>query len=169
MRHMLGRMRVLAPTWRTSDVLVFERDHAGLRTWIRVPDRAALLAARELTAVGFFGVARADVDHSAIHDLEARIVETLEWIPGLLSYFNLELPGGRYGNLILCADSDVPERWHAHELHRTAVELAPRHYRSACLHRGVIRSGLLGDADLEPVARRDLDFDTGYTAATLPT
>jgi hypothetical protein len=162
-------MRAVAPSWRASDVLVLERDDEALRTWIRVPDRAALLAPTELTAVGFFGVARAGVDHAAIDDLEARIVETLEWIPGLLSYFNLELRGGRYGNLILCADGDVPGRWHAHELHRRAVELAPRHYRSARLHRGVIRSGLLGDAELEPVARRDLDFETGYTAATLPT
>src|SRR5207248_198596 len=76
------------------------------------------------------------------------IVETLEHVPGLLSYFNLELPGKRYGNLVLCAAPDVPARWHAHELHRVAVALAPRHYHSARLHRGVVRSPLLGDGDL---------------------
>jgi hypothetical protein len=169
MRDMLARMRVLAREWRSTEVLVLERDADGLRTWIRVPDLAALLVPSELTAVGFFGVARAGVDHAPIHDLEARIVDTLEWIRGLLSYFNLELPDGRYGNLILCADPQVPDRWHAHELHRRAVELAPRHYRAARLHRAVIRSGLLGDADLEPLASRELDFETGYTTEPLPT
>ena len=165
-------MRVRAHDWRASpggEVLVLERDALGLRTWIRVPDRAALFAADELTTVGFFGEAREGVDHAPIHELEARIVDTLERVPGLLSYFNLELPDGRYGNLILCAGEDVPVRWHTHELHRRAVERAALHYRSARLHRGVIRSPVLGDADLVVLGTRELDFETGYTTEPLPT
>jgi len=160
MRDMLGRMRSRAQSWRSRGVLVRDVDAAGLRTWIRVPDRAALLAAHELTTVGFFGRARGDVDQAPIHELEERIVETLEKVPGLLSYFNLELPGKRYGNLVLCAASDVPVRWRAHDLHRLAVGLAPRHYHSARLHTGVVRSPLPGDGDLVVLRTRYYDFDS---------
>ena len=89
----------------------------------------------------------------------AQIVDTLEWIPGLLGYFDLELSTGHYGNLVLCADADVPVRWHAHELHRRAVELAPRHYHAARLHNGVVRSPLLGEADLDVLRTRSYEFD----------
>src|SRR5438105_4175587 len=62
MRTMLGLMRARARSWRGPSVHVREIDEAGLRTWIRVPDLPALLAAPELTTVGFFGRARGDVD-----------------------------------------------------------------------------------------------------------
>lgn len=168
MRDMLERMRTATRSWDCSPpsgpgVLVYEPDEAGLRTWIRAPDRDALLAAEELTTVGYFGQARAGVDHTPIHRLEAAIVDTLEEIPGVLSYFDLELENGRYGNLILCDAPDVPARWHAHELHCRAVELAPRHYHSARLHRGVVRSPLLGTADLVVLRTRYYDFDSEPT------
>jgi len=159
MRTMLRLMRARARSWGGPSVHVREIDEAGLRTWIRVPDLPALLAAPELTTVGFFGRARGDVDHAPIHELERQIVDTLEWIPGLLGYFDLELSTGHYGNLVLCADADVPVRWHAHELHRRAVELAPRHYHAARLHNGVVRSPLLGEADLDVLRTRSYEFD----------
>ena len=40
-----------------------------------------------------------------------------------------------------------------------AVELAPHHYHSAQLHNGVVRSALLGDADLVVLCTRFYDFD----------
>src|SRR5262249_34814727 len=121
MRDMLGRMRALARSWLESPAVsggmhLKETDASGARTWIRVPDRPALLAAAELTTIGFFGQARADVDHEPIHRLEEAIVDTLEQVPGLLSYFNLGLPHGRYGNLILCDEPDVPVRWRGHRI-----------------------------------------------------
>src|SRR4051812_46187304 len=96
MQDMLERLRAVAHRWLESppagsDFLVLEPDEKGLRTWIRIPDRAALLAAEELTAIGFFGQEREDVDQAVIHELEAAIVDTLEKIPGVLSYFDLEL------------------------------------------------------------------------------
>jgi hypothetical protein len=168
MRAMLAHLRAFARGWPDSQsvgdgVLVRRHDAAGLRTWIRVPDRGALLAAGELTTVGFFGQARESVDHAPIHRLEEEIVDTLEEVPGIVSYFNLELPDGRYGNLILCSGPDVPVRWRAHELHRGAVELAPRHYHSARLHGGVVRSPLLGHADLIVLRTRYHDFDSTPT------
>ena len=165
MREMLASMRGLARSWLASPspgpgALVYESDAAGLRTWIRVPDRAALLTAPELTTIGFFGQPRDDVDHAPIHQLETAIVETLEEIPGLLSYYNLELPQRRFGNHVLCAAPDVPVRWRAHDVHRLAVALAPRHYHSARLHSGAVRSQLLGDAELVVLSTRYYDFDS---------
>src|SRR5437868_6046301 len=86
MQEMLARMRAAARSWLASPppgsgALVRQLDAAGLRTWIRVPDRAALLAAPELTTIGFFGQPRDDVDHAPIHELETAIVETLEEVP----------------------------------------------------------------------------------------
>jgi hypothetical protein len=164
MRDMLGRLRAFARGWLESPppgpgALVREADAAGNRTWIRVTDLDALLGARELTTVGFFGQARADVDHDPIHRLEEAIVDTLELVRGVLSYFDLGLPHGGYGNLILCDAPDAPVRWHEHRIHAQAVELAPRHYHSARLHNGVVRSPLLGDADLVVIRTRYYDFD----------
>ncbi len=165
MQEMLARMRAAARSWLAapppgSGALVRQLDAAGLRTWIRVPDRAALLAAPELTTIGFFGQPRDDVDHAPIHELETAIVETLEEVPGVLSYFNLELAQRRFGNLVLCAAPDVPVRWHAHDVHRLAVALAPSHYHWARLHRGTVRSRLVGDADLVVLHTRYYDFDS---------
>ncbi len=165
MRAMLASLRGFARSWLASPspepgTLVYESDAAGLRTWIRVPDRAALLTAPELTTIGFFGQLRDDVDHAPIHQLETAIVETLEEVPGLLSYYNLELPQRRFGNLVLCATPDVPVRWRAHDLHSLAVALAPRHYHSARLHSGTVRSQLLGDAELVVLRTRYYDFDS---------
>jgi hypothetical protein len=164
MRDMVGRMRVFARGWLESPppgagVHVREVDAVGDRTWIRVPDRDALFAAGELTTVGFFGQARADVDHDPIHRLEEEIVDTLELVPGVLSYFDLALPNGGYGNLILCDSPDAAVRWHEHDIHAKAVELSPHHYHSARLHNGVVDSPLLGDADLVVLRTRFYDFD----------
>ena len=40
---------------------------------------------------------------------------------GLLSYYDVELVKGEYGNLILFATPDVPPEWHRDEVHRRAV------------------------------------------------
>ena len=165
MTTMLGRLRAMARGWLESaptgvGFAVRRVDASGLRTWVRVPDRAALLAAGNLTAIGFFGQARGEIDHRPIHELEAAIVATLEHVAGMLSYYDQELPHGRYGNLILCSDPEVAVRWRAHELHRRAVELAPRHYHSARLHGGAVCSPLLGDADVTVLRTRYYDFDS---------
>lgn len=159
MRKMLGRLRELAPAWDAETVHVKEKGADGLRVWIRVPDLPKLLAAPKLTTVGFFGHTRSDVDQSPIHDLEGRVVDTLEWTPGVLAYFDLELEDGRYGNLILLTDDAAPAQLQEHTLHRLAVELTPRHYHSARLHYGQVDSPLLGDAELVVTRTRRFDFD----------
>jgi hypothetical protein len=159
MRTMLARLRELAPTWGGDAVHVKERGPDGLRTWIRVPDLPKLLAAPELSTVGFFGAARAEIDQTPIHQLETQVVDTLERTPGVLCYFDLELEDGRYGNLILLTDDAAPAQLHGHGFHRRAVELTPLHYHWARLHYGRVASPLLGEADLVHVSTREFLFD----------
>ena len=132
----------------------------GIATGSVCPTARRSSAPAELTAVGFFGRPRADVDQLPIHDLEAGIVDTLETISGVLCYYDLALAEGGYGNLILCAAPDSPTHVHAHPLHRRAVELTPRHYHCVRLHTGVVPGRFMGDAGLVLERTRYYDFDS---------
>jgi len=161
MQGMLEQLRARAATWGSDEAgfLLQEPDSNGHRHWIHVPDCGALSAAWELTAVGFFGRARAEVDQSPIHRLESGVVDTLETIPGVLCYYDLALAEGGYGNLILCATPEAPAQVHTHPLHRRAVELTPSHYHCVRLHTGVVPGRFVGDASLVLRRTRYYDFD----------
>jgi len=161
MQTMLERLRVRVTGWSGDETgfLVCEPDSDGHRHWIRAPNLAALRAASGMTAVGFFGRARADIDHLPIDELEAGIVGTLETISGVVCYYDLALAEGGYGNLILCAAPDAPKRVDTHPLHRRAVELTPRHYHCVRLHTGVVPGRFLGDDSLVIERTRYYDFD----------
>ncbi len=161
MQTMLERLRVRVAgcSGDTTGLLIREPDSDGHRHWIRAPDLAALRAAAGMTAVGFFGRARTDIDHVPIDELEAGIVASLETIPGVLCYYDVALADGGYGNLILCAAPDAPKRVDGHALHRRAVELTPRHYHSVRLHTGVVPGPFLGADSLVIERTRYYDFD----------
>jgi hypothetical protein len=165
MQGMLDRLRARAAGWSADKpgFLVREPDSNGHRHWIRAPDLAALRAASGMTAVGFFGRARAGIDHSLIDELEAGIVDTLDTIAGVLCYYDVALAEGGYGNLILCAAPDAPKRVDTHPLHRRAVELTPRHYHCVRLHTGVVPGRFLGDDSLVLERTRYYDFDCSFT------
>ena len=162
MQRMLELLRAQASRWPTGGTgfLHCEPDSDGHRHWIRVPDCSALRRARRLTAVGFFGRARADVDQLPIHQLEAGIVDTLETISGVLCYYDLALAEGGYGNLILCSAPDAPTHVQDHPLHRRAVELTPHHYHCVRLHTGAVPGRFTGDAGLVLERTRYYDFDS---------
>lgn len=162
MQGMLDRLRAQEHRWPTDDTEFHFRgpDSDGLRHWIRVPDCAALRSAPELTVVGFFGQARATLDHTPIDELEAAIVDSLDTIPGVLCYYDLELAPGAYGNLILCAAPDAPAHVQGHPRHQRAVELTPTHYHSVRLHNGAVSGRFAGDARLVLERTRYYDFDT---------
>jgi len=73
----------------------------GTEHWLCVPDPEALASTRPIAAVGFFGQARTGVDHAPIVEREHDIVARAARFDGLLTYYNLRLSDGRYGNLIL--------------------------------------------------------------------
>jgi hypothetical protein len=76
---------------------------------------------------------------------------------GLLSYYDIELVKGAYGNLILFSTPDVPEEWHTDPVHRQAVEISPRHYHEVRLHKGSIAGNLFDEGDI--VIQRTKYFD----------
>ena len=80
---------------------------------------------------------------------------------GLLSYYDVELVKGEYGNLILFATPDVPPEWHRDEVHRRAVEVSPGHYHHVRLHKGRIPGRLHDGGDIVVERTKYFDFDHG--------
>jgi hypothetical protein len=132
----------------------------GTWHWLCVPDPRALAQARPVSAVGFFGQAREDVAHGPIVDREHDIVARAAGFAGLLTYYNLRLADGRYGNLVLFESGAAKAHVTGDPVHLEAVALTPRHYRSLRLHHAELRDGVLGASELELVRTRYLDFDS---------
>jgi hypothetical protein len=167
MRTMLRCQRSVARSWasegaeQTIDGPVQEFELEGRRHWLAVPDPGALLAAPRLTAVGYFGQARDDVDHAILYELEAEVIAGFgAYVEvGLLSYYDMQLEGERYGNLILFGSPEVPKEWYTDSAHGRAVSLAPRHFHSVRLHKGSIPGPLLSDADVTIERTKYFGFD----------
>ena len=167
MQKMLRTEAVRVQEWaggkgvQEDGIVLRERYETGRRCLLVVPDVTALLESPDLTAVGFFGAAREDVDHTVLFSLEDELVDDMVASvgKGLLSYFDLELDvRGTYGNLVLFATPEASEAWSGNPIHRRAVELSPGHYTTVRLHRGSVPGGLLGAGDLGISRTRYLDF-----------
>jgi hypothetical protein len=130
----------------------------GTEHWLCVPRPQALATAVPVAAVGFFGQARLGVDQGPILAREHHIIARAARFDGLLTYYNLRLADGRYGNLVLF---DAPlSKGHVTSdvVHAEAVSLTPRHYRSLRLHHARLADGVLGACELELERTRYLDF-----------
>ena len=132
LRHLLRHERERAKAWEDDSesrtgVVIREIDPEGHRHLLVVPDTRALLDAASPTVVGFFGKPKADADLPLLFDLEEELVETMtDHIgDGLLSYYDVELVKGKYGNLILFATPEGPTRWRENAVHRRAVDISP--------------------------------------------
>jgi hypothetical protein len=160
--HERERARVWAadPLARSTSVVIDETDDDGHRHLLVVPDTQALLEARSPTVVGFFGRPRADADHATLFTLEDELVESMGAYArdGLLSYYDVELVKGRYGNLILFATPDGPSKWRENDVHRRAVEISPRNYQEIRLHRGTLAGRLLEAGALRVTLTKYLDY-----------
>jgi hypothetical protein len=149
MRMMLERERDWARSWAGNGGgrghIGREPDAEGHRHLLVVPDVLALRDARDVTAVGFFSRPREDVEHDILFSLEEELVGRMPGYAemGLLSYYDVELVKGAYGNLILFSTPEVPPEWHADAIHRRAVHIAPAHYHEVRLHKGSIEGPLL--------------------------
>ena len=163
MTRMLALEREIALTWG-PDILgpdISERVRGETRQLLAVPDGRALLASRDVTAVGFFGLLRRGVDHSVLFEHERAIAQTFpEFAPlGFLSYLDFGPEHGRYGNLILFWTPDVPDEWHRGETHRAAVAVAAEHYEHIRLHRARIPGPFMGAGQVEVTRTQYLDFN----------
>lgn len=167
MRAMLTREREYAQAWRgrhAGEQIVRDHDDDNHRHFLVVPDTHALLEASDLTAIGFFGRVRDDVDHAVLFELEDELVDRMSDgnAFGLLSYYDVEFVKGAYGNLVLFSTPDGPKKWSTDAVHRRAVAVSPEHYFDDRLHRGSVAGGLLDGGELAIASTRYLDF-TGPT------
>lgn len=160
MRYMADRLRSLVSRETANHITLDPLQEADdSRHRIFILDRSALLRPESLIAVGFFGQARPDVDHTPIMDIENELIAQLPDVPGLLTYYNLFQPGKGFGNLVLCADEAVNERWRDQALHIRAVdEFAPKHYHSIRLHNGLMAGGLMSSQPLTLTRTKYFDF-----------
>jgi hypothetical protein len=170
MRAMLCRERELVGALdrgSRSGPYVDERQENGCRRWLVIPDVEALAGAQDVTAVGFFGQAREDVDHRLVFELEREVAAAFPAYAnvGLLSYYDVEVREGGYGyaNLILFWTPDVPREWYTNVAHERAVEISPHHYHSIRLHKGLIRGPLFPDGDIVIERTKYFDFDGDRT------
>jgi hypothetical protein len=167
MQAMLDGLRARARAWlRAADQarerLVRELDDEGHRHLLLVLDTDALVTATGLTAVGFFGRPRSDVDHAVLFELEEELLSRMpsHASTGLLSYYDVELVKGAYGNLILFSTPDVPPEWRADPVHERAVDLSTRHYHEVRLHKGSIPGRLLDRGEITVERTKYFDFDS---------
>lgn len=162
LEHERARARVWAEDSEIrKDVVIRETDPAGLRHLLVVPDTRVLLEARNPTVVGFFGRPRQDADVSCLFDLEEELVASMGAYAagGLLSYYDLELVKGAYGNLILFATPEGPGSWGENPIHRRAVEISPGNYHEIRLHLGMLPGSLLDSGPLRLARTRYLDYN----------
>jgi hypothetical protein len=150
MRRMLLHERERALQWIDIDPgshIIREHDDEGHRHLIVIPDTSP----------------RDDVDHSVLFTLEDELTERMGHYgeAGLLSYYDVELVKGEYGNLILFATPDVPPEWHRDEVHKRAVSVSPGHYHHVRLHKGSIPGKLHDGGDIRVERTKYFDFDTG--------
>jgi hypothetical protein len=162
MSRMLALEREVAHTWGpdVDGPGISEQTDEGRRQLLAVPDGRALLRARDVTAVGFFGRLRDDADHAALFDHERRIAQTFPRYvaAGFLSYLDVGPEHGRYGNLILFRTAGVPEEWHGNPAHRRAAAEAPAHYEHIRLHTGRIPGPFMGAGEVQLLRTLYLDF-----------
>jgi hypothetical protein len=155
-----ARAWCVEPSESRRDVVIKETDAAGLRHLLVVPETDALIQARDLVVVGFFGRPREDADTPLLFELEERLVASMSEYAarGLLSYYDLELVKGAYGNLILFDRPQGPTGWGENPIHREAVEISPSNYHEIRLHQGRLPGGILEDGELRLTRTRYIDY-----------
>lgn len=161
LRELLGHERERARRWDGEPgVVLSENDQDELRHLLVVPDTGRLLDAENPTVVGFFGRPREDADIPLLFDLEEELVAGMGDYAqrGLLSYYDVELVKGAYGNLILFESPAGLERWRENPVHRRAVEISPSNYHEIRLHQGRLEGRLLDGGTLHLLRTRYLDY-----------
>jgi hypothetical protein len=166
LRVLLDHERERARVWGDSaygpqkNVVISETDAEGRRHLLVVPDTRALLDAVDPVVVGFFGRPRADGNLPVLFELEQELVAGMgaHAENGLLSYYDVELVKGAYGNVILFATPEGPACWARDRVHHRAVEISPQNYYEIRLHQGSLSGRLLDTGDVRVTRTRYLDY-----------
>jgi hypothetical protein len=133
-------------------------DESGDRHWLVVPG-PGLTGTAPVFAVGFFGQARARVDHDPIVRLEHELLERASAFPGLLAYHNVRFASGQWGNLVVFAAADDVAHVRGDATHLAALARTHAHYHSVRLHRLRLPDGPAGSTPAEHLSTLLLDFD----------
>ena len=105
-------------------------DRSGDEHLLVIPDVAAVENTVPAVAVGFFGQARADVDHTPIVELEHALLRRADEFRGLLAYHDVYFRERKqWGNLVVFATDDGPGSLARDPEHRISIELTAAHYR----------------------------------------
>jgi hypothetical protein len=165
LRHLLAHERARARAWSNgngvgTDVIVRETDGEGLRHLLVVPDTQALLDSQDPFVVGFFGRPREDADVPMLFELEEELVDGMAAYGkgGLLSYYDLEVVKGAYGNLILFSSAEGPINWRENPVHHRAVDISPQNYWEIRLHQGTLDGRLLDGGELHLKQTKYIDY-----------
>ena len=135
------------------------RDPSGDGHLLVIPDVVALETAVPAVAVGFFGQARTDVDHTPIVELEHALLRRAAEFRGLLAYHDVQFRRqGQWGNLVVFATADDVSALAMDPEHRVSIDLTAAHYRSLRLHRFALPDGALGPGALRWLRTTYLDF-----------
>lgn len=111
-----------------------------------VCNEGRLRSHRGLSAVGFFGLRRTDLDIGPLEAANTSVVAEFPDYPGILSYSSMELGEGQWGNVVLHEEPEDAERWRGSEIHAKAVaELSPIHYVCVRIHNAMLTDGLFAD------------------------
>jgi hypothetical protein len=165
LRHLLSHERARARAWANgngggTDVIIRETDGEGLRHLLVVPDTQALLSSPDPVVIGFFGRPRENADVPLLFELEEELVSGMAAYGkgGLLSYYDLELVKGAYGNLILFSSADGPINWRENPVHDRAVGISPQNYWEIRLHHGTLSGRLLDGGELHLKQTKYIDY-----------
>ena len=108
-----------------------------------IPRPMALLGAKDIHVVGFFGQKREQVSPDKLVDLSNRLVARIPDFPEILSYSTMALENGDFSNLVLLANEEIKLAWMEGETHNKAVDRSPGYYLSVRLNNGVLADGIL--------------------------
>lgn len=132
----------------------------GLTHRLIICDEGRLRHREGTCVVGFFGERRTDVDPAPLEEANTAIVGEFTDYPGILSYSSMELPGGRWANLVLHDDPVDRDYWRRSRLHARAAEvLSPIHYRNVRIHNARLIDGLTDDPTVTLERTKYYDFE----------
>lgn len=131
----------------------------GLTHRILICDQERLRTHPGLCVVGFFGDKRPDKDGWVLEEANTEIVGEFHKYPGILAYASVEMPGGRWANMVLHDDPVDVQFWRTSESHARAVEtLSPEHYYNVRLHNGRLTAGVFDRPRIEIHRTKYFDY-----------
>lgn len=134
----------------------------GLTHRLIICDEPKLRYRDRTCAVGFFGERRTEVDPWPLEEANTAIVSEFTNYPGILSYSSVELPGGKWANLVLHDDPVDRDYWRNSELHAEAVRvLSPVHYRNVRIHNAELTDALTDSPNFVLERTKYYDFEGG--------